>query len=48
MLAYDFVECFIILDAINDMLLVVAFCLLDCMVEVACSFRGAASYVVVH
>jgi hypothetical protein len=46
--AYDFVECFVVLDAVNDMLLVVAFSLSDCAVEVACGFRGAASYVVAH
>jgi hypothetical protein len=48
MLAYDFIKCFVVLDAVNDVLLIVAFHLLDCVVEVTCSFRGAVSYVVVH
>jgi hypothetical protein len=48
MLAYDFVKCFVVLDAVNDVLLIVAFHLLNYVVEVACGFKGAASYVVAH
>jgi hypothetical protein len=48
MLAYDFIKCFVVLNAVNDVLLIVAFHLLDCVVEVVCGFKGAASYVVVH
>ena len=42
MLADHFVECFVILDAVYDVFLVITFSLLHSLVEFVRGFRGAA------